>query len=378
MPTLERFSRAIAYLREEIPTDDISVNPVVEHPHNTSRIVPERLPAGTIKQLSRLEPVRALTVTAGEWVGIAAAIALSMHFWHPALYLIAVVFIGSRQHALLILGHDASHYRILPVRWQNDLFANLLMMWPTFASVEGFRKFHATHHQYTNLPNDGNRHIWYTHNAAGELAPDWRFPKTRLGLAWLLMRRAAFLTGLLWIIRGLVGSTLIPSPGWMRAARFVFYASIAVALTYLSAWYAFLLYWIVPYCTWHIAAQYIRLICEHSAVESEQDEYSITRTTIPTFIESVFILPCNVGYHLEHHWYPSVPFYRLPELHQALMERESFRRHAVVRRSILTSLGECVGQQERGFLRSSRLRSISESPAKGKFRPLTIGKPNVR
>ena len=98
----------------------------------------------------------------------------------------------------------------------------------------------------------------------------------------------------------------------------------------------------MPFCTWHIAAQYIRLICEHSAVESDEEEYAITRTTIPTWLESIFILPRNVGYHLEHHWYPSVPFYRLPELHQALMAREGFRTHAVVRRSVFASLGECV------------------------------------
>ena len=127
--------------------------------------------------------------------------------------------IGSRQHALLILGHDASHYRYLPTRWQNDLFANLFLMWPTFASVEGFRKFHGTHHQYTNLPGDGNRHIWYTHDAAGELEPGWVFPKTRLGLALVLLRRAFFLTGMFWIVRGLVGSSLVPSPHWMVASR---------------------------------------------------------------------------------------------------------------------------------------------------------------
>jgi fatty acid desaturase len=102
------------------------------------------------------------------------------------------------------------------------------------------------------------------------------------------------------------------------------------------------LYWLIPFCTWHILVQYIRIICEHSAVECEQPEYAITRTTIPTALEAFFVLPRNVGYHLEHHWYPSVPFYRLPELHEALMSREGFRKHAVVRRSISTSLGECV------------------------------------
>jgi fatty acid desaturase len=126
--------------------------------------------------------------------------ALCSYLWHPALYLIAVIVIGSRQQALIILGHDASHYRYLPTRWHNELFGNLFLMWPVFASVEGFRKFHGTHHQYTSLPGDGNRHIWYTHDAAGELEPGWKFPKTRLGLALVLFRRAFFFTGMFWIV----------------------------------------------------------------------------------------------------------------------------------------------------------------------------------
>jgi fatty acid desaturase len=169
-----------------------------------------------------------------------------------------------------------------------------------------------------------------------------------LGLAWLLLRRAAFFTGLFWILRGLVGSTIIPSPGWMRAARLGFYALSSATLTYFDTWHALFLYWIVPFCTWHIAAQYIRLICEHSAVASDQEEYAITRTTIPTWPESIFLLPCNVGYHLEHHWYPSVPFYHLQQLHQALMERRGFRVHAVIKHSVFASLGDCV-REAAGF-----------------------------
>ena len=221
MPPFGQINKAIAYLRSEIPSEDVSKNPIVQHPHNTTRAIPERLPAATIKELSALEPAKAIAATAEEWAAIISAIALCSFFWHPALYLIAVVVIGSRQHALLILGHDASHYRYLPTRWQNDLVANVFLMWPTFASVEGFRKFHSTHHQYTNLPNDGNRHIWYTHDAMGELEPGWRFPKTRLGLALVLLRRAFFVTGMFWIVRGLVGASLIPSPHWMIAAKIV-------------------------------------------------------------------------------------------------------------------------------------------------------------
>jgi len=116
-------------------------------------------------------------------------------------------------------------------------------------------------------------------------------------------------------------------------------------LTLFDAWAALLLYWIVLYCTWHIAVQYVRIIYEHSAVQSDEEEYSITRTTIPTRLESMFFLPRNVGYHLEHHWYPSVPFYRLLDLHNQLMMREGFRTRAVIRRSVFASLGERIKPQ---------------------------------
>jgi len=109
-------SKIVAFLRAEIPTEDIAKNPVVVHPHNSSRLVPERLPPATIKELSVLEPAKAVRATTEEWIAISAAIAVCSFFWHPALYVVAVVLIGSRQQALLILGHDASHYRYLPTR----------------------------------------------------------------------------------------------------------------------------------------------------------------------------------------------------------------------------------------------------------------------
>jgi hypothetical protein len=39
---------------------------------------------------------------------------------------------------------------------------------------------------------------------------------------------------------------------------------------------------------------------------------------------------------------PGIHASRLPELHEALMQREGFERNAVVSRSVLASLGECV------------------------------------
>jgi len=83
MPPFARIPRIIAFLRSENPVEDISVNPVVAHPHNTTRTIPERLPSSKIKELSVLDPARALAATAGEWAAITVTIALCSHFWAP-------------------------------------------------------------------------------------------------------------------------------------------------------------------------------------------------------------------------------------------------------------------------------------------------------
>ena len=100
MPLLGEINKAIAFLRTQNPNEDISENPVVVHPHNTSRTIPERLPPAKIKELSAVQAGRALAATAQDWAAIVGAVALCAYFWHPALYLLAVMVIGSRQHAL--------------------------------------------------------------------------------------------------------------------------------------------------------------------------------------------------------------------------------------------------------------------------------------
>ena len=74
MIDVTKLKRAVAFLREEIPAQDISKNPVIQHPHNTARTVPERLPAARIKELSQLNPRVAVLWILGEWAAIGAAI----------------------------------------------------------------------------------------------------------------------------------------------------------------------------------------------------------------------------------------------------------------------------------------------------------------
>jgi fatty acid desaturase len=313
----------------------------VVHPHDTAAHIPARVPGDVLRALSAIDSARGIRAIGAEWLGIICAVGLCHLWFHPALYVLAVMFIGARQHALTVIGHDATHYRLLSNRTINDWVGNLFCLWPVCISVEGFRKFHVPHHQHTNLEGDGNRELWRTHEH-GELAADWQYPKSRLGLAAVLLKRGSGLTGLWWMTRGLLSSIVVRERRAVVVARYAYFVGLAALITVSSGWSVFLWYWLVPYCTWHTAIQYARLICEHSAVHSAAPAYQATRTTIPTRLEAIFVLPRNIGYHIEHHWYPSVPFYRLPDLHEHLMQLPGYRADANVKRSVLHALDECT------------------------------------
>jgi fatty acid desaturase len=72
----------------------------------------------------------------------------------------------------------------------------------------------------------------------------------------------------------------------------------------------FAIYWLVPIATWLSMILRIRSIAEHYALPHDH-VWMETRTVIPNLLEALFIAPKNIAYHIEHHQYPSVPFYRL-------------------------------------------------------------------
>jgi len=76
-------------------------------------------------------------------------------------------------------------------------------------------------------------------------------------------------------------------------------------------------------------------------------------------LEHLFVAPKNVNYHIEHHFYPSVPFYRLPELHRVLMSKAEFKDSVHVTRSYFGVLRECLGEahsSEAGLKQILRMR----------------------
>jgi fatty acid desaturase len=179
-----------------------------------------------------------------------------------------------------------------------------LLLGPTW-----FKFFHLAHHRHTHDP---------------EHDPELATPKPQTLLAYV-----KHVSGLpLWAatVRGLVINTLgrnrddfVPERARDRVtveARVMLAAYALLALGSALAGSALLLWaWIVPAL---LGQPFLRLylLAEHTNCPQSGNMFENTRTTFTTRL--VRLIAWNMPYHAEHHALPTVPFHKLPELHDAV------------------------------------------------------------
>ncbi|MEL7423345.1 MAG: fatty acid desaturase family protein [Bacteroidota bacterium] len=279
-----------------------------------------------------------------DWVIIALTIYASINWLPMIFYPVSVIIIGARMHALAILMHDATHFRFLKNRTWNDALSNWLTMYPLFTSIETYRQNHLRHHQHLNTEDD----------------PDWvaklgkrafTFPKTKREFLLTLGAYMTMYNGVkdaIWFLqRFQAPAAKQAQAGEQRWPRLLFYVLLFTVLTLTQTWIYFLLFWFVPYLSSFFMFQYIRSVAEHYGELEYDDALTSTRTTLPNAVERFFLAPHQVGYHLEHHLYPGVPFYNLPRLHEVLMTLPNFRAQAHITHGYLTGLLDELGNFEK-------------------------------
>ena len=319
--------------------------------------IPVRLTKEELIKLSRVNGFRGFAHIAAEWAMIVGAIYLCRRFWHPALYVLAVAFIGARQHALMILMHEGVHRRLFRNRALNDWVSEIFLAWPNLISARAYRRNHFAHHRYLNTPQDPD---W----ARRQGDPAWVFPKKWRDLISLMLHDLTGLNALrlLALMRSLMKTDSGVSKAFI-AMRYAFYAVVVTAMIWAGVTKLFLIYWVIPLFTWLLFIFRLRSIAEHSAIEGRTPAYAQTRTAVLTMIERIFFAPKNVSYHLEHHFFPSVPFYRLPALHQVLQTKPGFAASAHITRSYVGVLRECAGaDQSLAFDGEQTARGLAMEP----------------
>jgi fatty acid desaturase len=301
--------------------------------------IPARLPTTVVRELSTIDPLRSTVAITTEWIGIVLAIVLYQRVLHPIFLPVVIMWIGARQHALAILMHEATHYLLFKNRRLNAIVSELFLAWPLFITTRTYRGSHFAHHRHVNTEKDPD--LMRKQSSISE----WEFPTSWRALVALLAKD----------VFGLHTHQLFSDFADMwdgndtkeregnsyAVARTLYYVVVLSLVTYFRLWPMFLLLWVVPIVTWLKMIMRIRSIAEHFAIENDH-AYTLSRTTLPSLLERVFVAPRNVNFHLEHHLYPSVPFFRLPRLHTLLMKDAVFQSKAHITSTYWGVLRECV------------------------------------
>ena len=250
------------------------------------------------------------------WVGAAllnwSAIVLSFVIlselgWPAGLAFlpVALLVIGTRQHAIALLAHDGAHHLCSRNRTLNDVLATVLCAYPLAASLRSYRRFHMLHHQHVGTERDPE------FDYKRRMAPRWDLPVTR-GQIYRQFAKDCVGLGLPDIVETV--KTLRPIDA--RDAFWLASFWVVVSLVLLATGNLWCLaVWFVALNTVQWAVFRVRTWTEHSGLLMGG-----THRLRPTLWQRFMFLPTNTWYHYEHHQSASTPFYGLPDLRRRLGE----------------------------------------------------------
>jgi fatty acid desaturase len=295
------------------------------------------LPKEVVQRLTRRSPWRATAAVLHDLIVLAAAIGLALYFWpNPIILFICVVIIGTRQHALFVIAHDAAHYLLYDNRLLNEIVGRASAMLQGL-SMCTYRVIHRMHHNnlYGALDPDTALHGGYPRGRSylvRKLLKDLSGLTAWKTYAYFLGGAPALNTATNVAIRPLddTSEKLRNEARHDRNAVIAFHVLALVLFAWSGYLVQYMVLWILPLVTVVQAILRLRAIAEHGATTDFSSPLTAARTNVlPAWLEWL-IFPHRVNYHIEHHLYASVPHYNLPRLHREMASRGMLDGAAVV------------------------------------------------
>ncbi len=250
----------------------------------------------TLKELHEVSMTKWLKLVALNWLEIITLLTLTHKIDHWAMYLVCWIVLGTRMHALALLGHEAIHYNLSKDKKLNDRVGNLLAALPLGMTVNWFRKFHLTHHNH--LLSDQDPEVGLRSHALER----WSTPlSTAKRIRLILLDLSGF---------GYLESRHVLTFAWPHMNKgdvifpILYWSSLLTLFYFLGLLWIPLLWWIsIPTSYWTMFRQ--RAISEHVGSTG-------THRFHANPIARFFYLPHNTWYHWEHHEWQQIPCWNLP------------------------------------------------------------------
>jgi fatty acid desaturase len=236
--------------------------------------------------------------------------------------LAALPIIAALQNHLQILLHEGAHFQIHPQRKWNDLWTDLFCAVPFFGLVRHYRHFHFAHHRHLLDPKRDPEIEFYAEQGY------FFEKKSRGALLKMLFLDACgyhyfqfFFSYHFYLVQEVRAKRM---PGLALRDWLLLIGSLSVSLGGI-AWAHGLLklvfYWLLPQPTFLFLFLKLQGYGEHTQRATRIEDCTLSHEL--GLLTRFFIYPLNSELHLEHHLYPSVPWYRLRGIRRELAAENS-------------------------------------------------------
>jgi fatty acid desaturase len=312
----------------------------------------EKIPViepGTLRQLSKLQPWRSFSAIALDWLIIVLCVIVceKVSYW---FYPLTFVIVGTRFHGLEAMMHEATHFRLHSNKNINE-FIGELSVWPMGLSVFLYRYVrHFSHHR--NIGTSKDTHIFQLYR---KHADRFDAPLSLIQLLKNCMIVALEFPRDVWLGQIYASVKLLPKLSKKHATLWIGF-QLAILLFIIAAsidWglkvlWIYLLFFVLPFAWVAVFSRYLRLLTEHFGIPSTEQSAvagANTRTVLVSWPIRIMLWPHNLNYHVEHHWYPSVPFYNLPALHKLLYAVPQIRHRMHLTVGLKCLVGELTSRR---------------------------------
>ncbi len=304
---------------------------VADDPDGRSKITRIRLPDLFFER----QNLKAFLFCSANLTVIVGAGQLAWRSPHLAISILCFFLVGARAQSLYILQYECMHWLLFSRRRWNDVWGTVISGCLGTGLHTG-RVFHFKHHREVGTSKDPNQ-VWH---GTEDRLPGW--PAARYFLGQLFGGR---------LVNSLLGlffrkSQNSNSPEFSVSERRLFRFDLILIgicqlallglFSLISSPWAYFLFYLGPLLTVTAFLEAIRSFSEHVLPgkvpknEAERDRLFFMQSNP---LERFFVSQFNFYYHHVHHLYPNVVTFKLPELHQYLLENDPAFQQRFIQRS---------------------------------------------
>jgi fatty acid desaturase len=270
----------------------------------------------TVRGLHRRQPARHFTVAARQFAVLGAVTWALVRFAHPAIWAPLAVVQGFTVFNFTVLLHEVVHHAVFARRrGRLERLLGHAYAIPSGISAAQFTRWHLDHHAELGSAEDD---------------PKRRHLSPKINARWLKLLYCTPALFPIYFRAARREAAAYPEPLRRTIARerrvsMAAHLSVLGALAWGFGWAAAARAYLGPVFFVFPVAFTLNRLGQHYSIDPEDAAGWSTLMRGHWFWDAAFL---NSNYHLEHHYFPGVPFYRLPELQRALTpfyERKGLR-----------------------------------------------------